>query len=66
MTVKVWIPGCWKTKYDRCGRRVQYQERGHYEYRKERVWVSSGRSGGHSNGRSQGHSNGHDQHYARR
>lgn len=38
-TVRVWVPGRWVWSIDDCGRRVRYREPGHYEYRRERVWV---------------------------
>lgn len=38
--VRVWVPGYWDVTYDRCGDRVKVWRRGHYTWRKERVWVS--------------------------
>lgn len=38
-TVRVWIPACWEVRYD-YGRRVKIYIPGHYEVRRERVWVA--------------------------
>ena len=38
--VKVWVPGYWGTRYER-GCKVRYHVPGRYEWRVERVWVSS-------------------------
>ena len=47
VTVRVWVPGRTVVRYDNCGNRVRYHERGHYEFRKEYVVVDSGRGRGH-------------------
>lgn len=39
-TVRVWVPGYWIVRYDDCGRRYRSFENGHFEHRRERVWVS--------------------------
>lgn len=41
VTVRTWVPGHWVVRFDDCGRRVRYFERGHYIHRKERVWISA-------------------------
>lgn len=38
--VKVWVPGYWDVRITRCGDRVRVWKKGHYTYRKDRVWVS--------------------------
>jgi len=38
--VRVWVPGRWVVKRDRCGDRIKVWNRGHYRWEKERVWVS--------------------------
>ena len=38
-TVRVWVPERSVWSVDRWGRRVRHCEPGHYEYRRERVWV---------------------------
>lgn len=38
--VRVWVPGRWIVKHDRCGERIKVWKRGHYTWHKERVWVS--------------------------
>jgi hypothetical protein len=40
-SVRVWVPGRWVVSYDRCGSRVRYFERGYYDSRRERVWMST-------------------------
>lgn len=42
-SVKVWIPKRYVYTRDYCGRTVKTYERGHYEYRREKVWVSTRR-----------------------
>jgi hypothetical protein len=43
--VRVWVPGHWVFRHDDRGRRVRYFERGHHEFRRQRVWVATGRRG---------------------
>jgi hypothetical protein len=43
VVVKTWIPGRWVTRCDRRGHEVRIFESGHFGYRTERVWVSTGR-----------------------
>ncbi|MCW5549447.1 MAG: hypothetical protein KIT44_10845 [Opitutaceae bacterium] len=38
--VKVWVPGHWTVRIDRCGTRVRHYVAGRYEWRTERVWVA--------------------------
>lgn len=38
--VKVWVPGHWTVRVDRCGTRVRHYVAGRYEWRTERVWVA--------------------------
>jgi hypothetical protein len=38
---RVWVPGQWSYGFDDCGRRYRYFERGHYEIRRERVWIET-------------------------
>ena len=38
--VRVWVPGRYEYRRDRCGYKVRVWVPGHYEWRKERVWVS--------------------------
>lgn len=38
--VRVWVPGHWAVRIDRCGTRVRYYVSGRYEWRAERVWVA--------------------------
>jgi hypothetical protein len=40
-TVRVWVPGRTVWTVDHCGRSVRRYEPGHYEYRRERVWVET-------------------------
>lgn len=40
-SVRVWVPGRWVVSYDRCGSRVRHFERGYYDVRRERIWVST-------------------------
>lgn len=42
-TVKVWIPKRVTYTRDYCGRSVKQYERGRYEYRREKVWISTRR-----------------------
>ena len=39
-TVRVWVPGCWTYVERRCERPRRVWVEGHYDYRRERVWVS--------------------------
>jgi len=43
VSVRTWVPGHWVVRRDEYGRRIRYFERGHYEHRRERVWVAAGR-----------------------
>jgi hypothetical protein len=43
--VKTYVPGRWVITCDRYGREIRVRERGHYEYRTERVWVEGRRRG---------------------
>ena len=43
--VQVWVPGRWIVKVDRCGDRIRIWEKGHYSWRRDRVWVSYDRRG---------------------
>jgi hypothetical protein len=38
--VKIWVPGHWTVRVDRCGTRVRHYVAGRYEWRTERVWVA--------------------------
>jgi hypothetical protein len=38
--VRVWMPGRYEVRRDRCGDRIRVWVPGHYEWRKERVWVA--------------------------
>lgn len=38
-TVRVWVPACWEVHHE-YGRRVKIYIPGHYEVRRERVWVA--------------------------
>ncbi len=38
--VKVWVPGYWASRIDRCGTRDRYYISGRHEWRIERVWVA--------------------------
>lgn len=51
VTVRTWVPGHWVVRYDDCGDRVRYYERGRYEYRREYVVVDSHRGRGQGHGR---------------
>lgn len=42
-TVRSWVPGYYERSCDRYGRTRKVWVTGHYDYRKERVWVSSSR-----------------------
>lgn len=44
--VKVWVDGCWESRYD-CGRRIRVYVPGYYTYRTDRVWVAYDRHGRH-------------------
>lgn len=41
VTVRVWVPGRWVQSWDRHGHRVRFFQAGHYEHRRERVWVEA-------------------------
>lgn len=41
VSVRAWVPGCWVVVRDDHGRRVRTWNRGHYEHRRERVWVTA-------------------------
>lgn len=43
VTVRTWVPAHWVVGRDECGRRIRYFERGFYENRRERVWVTARR-----------------------
>lgn len=46
VSVRVWVPGCWVSERSHHGRSYRRYREGHYEYRNERVWVSSGHRDG--------------------
>ena len=46
ITVQAWVPGCWVFERGYHGRSYRRYVGGHYEYRTDRVWVSSERHGG--------------------
>jgi hypothetical protein len=49
--VRVWVPGYWDVRINRCGDRIRVYQKGHYSYRHEKVWVSYDRRGrGHDKG----------------
>ncbi len=39
--VRVWVPGHWAVRIDRCGTRVRHYVAGHHEWRTERIWVAT-------------------------
>lgn len=39
-TVRVWVPGYWTVRFDDRGRRCRAFENGHFEHRRQCVWVS--------------------------
>ena len=47
VSMRTWVPGRWLVRFDDCGRRVRTFERGHYEVRRERVWVDARRDRRH-------------------
>jgi len=40
VSVRVWVPGCWVVERDRWDRHCRRYVEGHYEYRRDRVWVA--------------------------
>lgn len=38
--VKIWVPGHWSVRVDRCGTRVRHFVAGRYGWRTERMWVA--------------------------
>ena len=43
--VRVWVPGRWDFVRNHCGDHVRVWKDGYYNYRTEKVWVSSSRRG---------------------
>lgn len=39
ITVREWVPGCWRIEYNRCGDRIRYWEPGYYTHVSKRIWV---------------------------
>lgn len=62
-TVRVWVPGCWETRW-RNGCSVRVYIPGYWDHRRERVWVARrgdyGRGRDHDRGYDRGHDRGHD------
>lgn len=40
VAVRVWVPGCWVVERDDWGRHCRRYVEGHYEMRRDRVWVA--------------------------
>jgi hypothetical protein len=40
VNVRFWVPGCWVSERGHHGRSYRRYAEGHYEYRRDRVWVA--------------------------
>ena len=64
---RIWVPGCWVIERGYHGRTYRRYVEGHYEYRRERVWVSYDRHHRHRDtGRGHHHHDRYDRYGHRR